>query len=74
MSMTRRAVTGQIENYTGEGNDRAIVCQSCQHIIVSQTNLGKDDSCPYCHNNVNSLLTEPSMFPEKEFDDIAESI
>lgn len=74
MSMIRRAITGQIENYTNENKDRAIVCQACQHIIVSQNNLGKDDSCPYCHNNVNSDVSTDSLMVEAEPDDIAESI
>lgn len=74
MSMTRRAITGQIENYTEEGSDKAIVCQACQHIVVSQSNLGKNDSCPYCHNNVNSNLSNDSLMVETESEDIAESI
>lgn len=74
MSMIRRAVTGQIEDYTGDGEDKAIVCQACNHIIVSQTNLEKDDSCPYCHNNVNVALSEETLMVEAEHEDIAESI
>lgn len=74
MSMIRRAVTGQIENYTNEGSDKAIVCKACQHIIVSQSNLGKDDSCPYCHNNVNSNMSNDGLMVETESEDIAESI
>ena len=74
MSMIRRAITGQIENYTNEGSDKAIVCQACQHIIVSQSNLGKDGSCPYCHNNVDSDLSNDSLMVEAESEDIAESI
>jgi len=74
MSMTRRAITGKIENYTEEGSDKAIVCQACQHIIVSQSNLGKDDSCPYCHNDVNSDLSNNNLLVEAESEDIAESI
>jgi uncharacterized CHY-type Zn-finger protein len=74
MSMTRRAITGHIENYTNEGDDKAIVCQACQHIIVSQSNLGKDDTCPYCHNNVNSTVGNDNLMVEAEYDDIAESI
>jgi len=74
MSMTRRAVTGQIENYTSEEEDKAIVCQACQRIIVSQSNLGKDDSCPYCHNNVNVSVANDNLMVEPEPDDIAESI
>lgn len=74
MSMTRRAITGRIENYTNEGEDKAIVCKACQHIIVSQSNLSKDGTCPYCHNNVNSTVGNESLMVEAEYDDIAESI
>lgn len=74
MSMIRRAVTGKIENYTEEGSDKAIVCQACQHIIVSQENLGKDDSCPYCHNDVNTDVANDNLMVETEPDDIAESV
>ncbi len=74
MSMIRRAVTGKIEGCTSEGDDKAIVCQACQHIVVSKSNLGVNDNCPYCHNNVNSPVGNDNLMVEAEHEDIAESI
>lgn len=74
MSMIRRAISGQIENYTNEGEDKAIVCQACNHIIVSKSNLGENDTCPFCHNDVNTALGNDNLMVEPEPEDIAESI
>ena len=74
MSMIRRAVSGQIENYTNEGEDKAIVCQACNRIIVSKVNLEDNDGCPFCHNNINKSMASESLIIESEPDDIAESI
>lgn len=74
MSMIRRAISGQIEEYTDEGEDKAIVCQACSRIIVSKVNLEANDGCPYCHNNINTSLATENVIAEPEPDDIAESI
>lgn len=75
MSMIRRAISGQIENYTDEGEDKALVCQACNRIIVSKVNLEANDGCPFCHNNINQVLsTSDNLMVEPEPEDIAESI
>lgn len=74
MSMIRRAVTGKIENFTDENDDRAVVCQACNRIIVSKTNLGNNNTCPFCHNDVSLAINNTNLMVEAEPDDIAESV
>jgi uncharacterized CHY-type Zn-finger protein len=69
MVMTRRGGSGQITEYTSEDNG-PIVCKACSAIIISKENLGANETCPYCHNNVNMVLSEDNLIDE-DGEDIA---
>ena len=64
MSMIKKGAMGKIESYTQEEDDGAIICQACQKIIVSKVNLGENNTCPYCHRNVNESLSNGDVIAE----------
>jgi uncharacterized CHY-type Zn-finger protein len=59
--MIKRATSGQIESYTHGRDDGAIICKACSRIIVSKENLEHGRTCPYCHNNVDTVLSEKPL-------------
>jgi len=63
--MIRRGATGgQIESYSQETIDGAIVCAACSRIIVSSANLEEDETCPYCHHKTNEELVDQEIAKE----------
>jgi len=73
MSMIKRGASGSIDKFTGEQNDGAILCMSCNKIIVSKENLEDGGVCPYCHRHVNSRINTGPLDDDGEGDVIAKS-
>jgi Zn finger protein HypA/HybF involved in hydrogenase expression len=71
MTMIRRATgrTGKIDSYTHE-EDNAIVCKACKRPIVSIENLDDGHICPFCHNDVNHVLSGQDLIIEDDIDGI----
>jgi uncharacterized CHY-type Zn-finger protein len=72
--MIRRGATGQITDFSNEDDNdgKAIVCQACSRIIVSESNLENGTNCPYCHNDAYTPLKSSEFFDDTG-DDLAKS-
>jgi hypothetical protein len=70
MTMIRRATSGKIENVAemdDKGSNGAVICKACSHVVF-KVNLGANNSCPFCHRNVNASLQKVDI-PDSLADD-----